>query len=171
MKLKSLKFIAVVAMGTLLPAAAIAADPVQVGTFKDWRAYTFNDPGGKICYVVSEPKKEKGNYTNRDPAYFLITHRPQGNVFDEVSVIAGYTYKKGNEPTATIGKSQFKFYSEGDAAWVFQKDESGLIKAMKAGATMVVKGTSSRGTLTTDTYSLSGVTAALNKIDAECNRK
>ena len=33
---------------------------------------------------------------------------------------------------------------------------------------MVVKGTSSRGTLTVDTYSLSGVTAATRKALAEC---
>ena len=40
--------------------------------------------------------------------------------------------------------------------------------AMIAGATMSVQGTSSRGTLTTDTYSLSGITAALNAIAREC---
>jgi hypothetical protein len=165
-----LKAMVVAVAGMLLPWAGMAADPVQIGTFTDWRAYTFDDPGGKICYVVSEPKKEQGNYTRRGDVYFLITHRPSGNVFDEVSVIIGYTFKEGSEPTATIGNKTFNFYSEGDAAWVFQKDESALVQAMKAGATMVVRGTSSRGTLTTDTYSLSGVTAALNKIDQECNR-
>ncbi len=168
MKLKAM-VVAVAAM--ILPWAGMAADPVQIGTFTDWRAYTFDDPGGKICYVVSEPKKEQGNYTRRGDVYFLVTHRPSGNVFDEVSVIIGYTFKEGSEPTATIGNKTFKFYSEGDAAWVFQKDEATLVREMKAGATMVVRGTSSRGTLTTDTYSLSGVTAALNKIDQECNRK
>jgi hypothetical protein len=33
---------------------------------------------------------------------------------------------------------------------------------------MVVTGTSSRGTKTTDRYSLSGITAAMNKIDSIC---
>ena len=33
---------------------------------------------------------------------------------------------------------------------------------------MTVEGTSKRGTMTTDTYSLSGVTAALDKIATEC---
>ncbi len=35
---------------------------------------------------------------------------------------------------------------------------------------MVVKGTSSRGTLTTDTYSLTGFSAALQSIDKACGR-
>jgi hypothetical protein len=33
---------------------------------------------------------------------------------------------------------------------------------------MIVKGFSKRGTLTTDTYSLGGVSDALDKIHAEC---
>jgi hypothetical protein len=39
---------------------------------------------------------------------------------------------------------------------------------MKAGSTAIVKATSTRGTDTTDTYSLSGITAALNKMTETC---
>lgn len=165
-----LKAMAIAAACMVLPWAGMAAEPVQIGTFTDWRAYTFDDPGGKICYVVSEPKKAEGDYSRRGDIYFLITHRPSGNVFGEVSIITGYTYEEGSSPTATIGGDRFDFYTEGDAAWAVQDEEAGLVRAMKAGATMVVRGKSNRGTLTTDTYSLSGVTAALNKIDQECNR-
>jgi len=166
----NLKVVAIIAAGALLPLTSLAAEPEQIGKFNDWRAYTFDDPGGKICYVVSEPKTQKGNYSRRGDVYFLVTHRPTGKVFDEVSMIAGYTYKPSSEPVATVNRSSFKFYAEGDAAWVFQKDETSLVKEMRAGSTMVVKGTSSRGTATTDTYSLSGITAALNAIDKECGR-
>lgn len=165
------RLVALALAGLLAAAPAMANQPKSIGTFKDWRAYTFEDAGGKICYAVSEPKKDEGKYTRRGDIYFLITHRPSGNVFNETNIITGYTYKKGYEPTATIGGKKFKFYSEGDAAWAFEADENKLIAAMKAGATMVVRGRSSRGTLTTDTYSLSGVTAAMNAIDKECKRQ
>lgn len=159
----------------VLPVASMAAEPIQVGKYRDWTAYTFDDPGGKICYAVSEPKKAEGDYTQRGDIYLLVTHRPEGKVFGEVSIITGYTYREGSEPTATVtssrGNDVFKFYTDGDAAWAYQEKEAELVAAMKAGARMVVKATSNRGTLTTDTYSLSGVTAALNKIDAECGRK
>jgi hypothetical protein len=46
--------------------------------------------------------------------------------------------------------------------------ERRLVAAMKGGSTMIVKGTSARGNLTTDTYSLSGVTAAVNRINQLC---
>ncbi len=159
---------ALVLIGLLWPMSAMANEPKQIGTFKDWRAYTFEDAGGKICYVVSEPKKDEGNYTRRGDIYFLVTHRPSGKVFNEISIITGYTYENGYEPTAAVGNRSFKFYSEGDAAWVFSKDEDGLITAMKRGSTMVVRGKSNRGTNTKDTYSLSGITAAIGAIDKEC---
>jgi hypothetical protein len=43
-----------------------------------------------------------------------------------------------------------------------------MIDAMKRGAEMSVTGTSSRGTLTRDNYSLSGISAALDKVAATC---
>jgi hypothetical protein len=39
---------------------------------------------------------------------------------------------------------------------------------MRAGKTMTISGQSRRGNQTTYAYSLSGVTAATNKIDGEC---
>lgn len=165
------RLVAIVLVGLLGAAGpAMANEPKQLGSFKDWRAYTFQDAGGKICYVVSEPKKAEGKYSRRGDIYFLVTHRPSGKVFNEASIITGYTYKKGYEPTATVGSQKFKFYSEGDAAWAFSADEKKLITAMKKGSKMVVRGQSSRGTVTTDTYSLSGVTAAMGAIDKECKR-
>ncbi|MGZ8996253.1 MAG: invasion associated locus B family protein [Rhodospirillales bacterium] len=45
-----------------------------------------------------------------------------------------------------------------------------MLDAMRAGRQMVVKGTSTRGTLTTDTYSLNGFSTALQSIDKACGR-
>ena len=39
---------------------------------------------------------------------------------------------------------------------------------MKSGKQLIVRGTSSRGTATTDTYSLAGFTAALAASDKAC---
>ncbi|MEM8744554.1 MAG: invasion associated locus B family protein [Pseudomonadota bacterium] len=43
-----------------------------------------------------------------------------------------------------------------------------MVTAMKAGSTMVVQGRSTRGTLTTDEYSLSGITKALDAVTKAC---
>jgi hypothetical protein len=51
-----------------------------------------------------------------------------------------------------------------------QNDEAKLMAAMRQGSKMVVKGTSRRGTLTTDEFSLKGLSAALDKIASECGK-
>ena len=56
--------------------------------------------------------------------------------------------------------------------WAWVDNEAGqgaLVNAMKRGNELVFKGTSERGTLTTDSYSLKGVTAAMRAIDKACS--
>ena len=54
-------------------------------------------------------------------------------------------------------------------AWLDNETRQGaLVNAMKRGNELVFKGTSERGTLTTDSYSLKGATAAMKAIDKAC---
>ena len=54
-------------------------------------------------------------------------------------------------------------------AWAEDEEKDDLlIQAMKRGTTMVVKGISSRGTKTKDTYSLKGFTASYEAINKVC---
>ena len=48
------------------------------------------------------------------------------------------------------------------------EDEAKLVEALKSGSAMTIKGRSARGTNTTDEYSLSGTTGALELIVKEC---
>ena len=60
-------------------------------------------------------------------------------------------------------------FTQGDSAWLVDKaDEPKLLEAMKDGKAMVVSAQSRRGNPTTYNYSLSGVTAAADKMTAEC---
>lgn len=60
-------------------------------------------------------------------------------------------------------------YAEGDGLWIRNAaEEARLVEALRAGAEAVVKGVSTRGTETTDVFSLKGVTQALDKVAQEC---
>ena len=48
------------------------------------------------------------------------------------------------------------------------QDDRIIIDAMKAGKQMIIVGYSSRGTQTTDTYSLIGFTKAITKLNESC---
>jgi len=164
--------VAAVVAGTWPVPPAAAEDAKHLGTFGDWEAYQESEGGRKVCYMGSEPKKERGKYTKRGDTYMLITHRPAESSFDVVSVAAGYTYQSGSEVEVRVGTRTFKLFTDAGHAFAYDtKGDAALVEAMIRGANMVVKGRSSRGTLTTDTYSLTGFTAAHKAVDAACGRK
>lgn len=146
-----------------------------IATHQDWRAFKDREDGQPLCYIGSVPEKEEGDYTSRGPTYVLVTIRPQEKPIGVVTVEAGYPYKADSRVDVAIDGNTFELYTrnrdsddKGDA-WAFgDEGDRALIEAMKAGTTMVIKGTSSRGTLTTDTYSLLGFTAAYNAIRKAC---
>ncbi len=156
---------------SLMASASYAASPKQIGKYGDWTSYVLSERGSKVCYMVSKPVKAKGKYTNRGEIFALITHRPAENTKDVFSYITGYTYKAGSDATVTIDGTRYVLFTQDDTAWTPDASaDQKLAKAIQTGSNMVVKGTSSRGTLTTDTYSLKGSGAAYKAITKECNR-
>ena len=153
-------------------APARAERPKVLGEYGDWTAWTNNEGGNLICYMSSTPKKDEGKYSKRGDIYVIITHRPAEKAFDEVSFVAGYTFKSGAPLVIKIGNKSFRnTFTDGDKAWmVSNAEDKNVIAAMKRGSRMIVDGTSSRGTATKDTYSLKGFTSAYNAISAKCKR-
>jgi hypothetical protein len=148
---------------------ASASEPKLLGTFGDWTAYSFTENGNRVCYMASQPKTAVGNYTSRGDVFALIAHRPAEKTKDVFSYIAGYPYKPASDVTVNINGRTHKLFTQDDTAWA--ADASGdraLSAGIQAGSTMVVKGTSKRGTLTTDTFGLSGSSKAYQAISAEC---
>jgi Invasion associated locus B (IalB) protein len=154
------------------PAAAPAASatPSPLGTFKAWTAWKGTDANGPICYISSDPSTSLPDGAKRDPVHFLVINRKATGTKNEVQTLIGYPFKKDSKPTATIDSKSYAMVVEGAAAWLASTgDEPGFVAALKSGTKLVVKGTSQRGTETTDTYVLSGVTAALAAADKACS--
>lgn len=154
-------------------AAPAASAPTLLGSFKSWTAYTTGTGDAKVCYALSQPKSSDPKSVKRDPMFFLISDWPSRKVKAETEVVAGYQYKDGSNVDTQVGSDKFAFFTQNDGtdgtAWV--KDlaqEPNLVDAMRRGSQMIVTGISARGTLTKDTYSLSGISAALNKIHSTC---
>lgn len=149
---------------------AAPAQAANVGQFKDWTAHAVDSPQGKVCYIVSKPQKMLPTKVNRDEVFFYITTWAGQTKIAEPSVVTGYPYQPGSTTTVSIGANTTSMFTKGDSAWVADRaSERKLVKAMRAGSKMIVKGTSRRGTVTTDTYSLSGVTAGLKAVIKACS--
>ena len=133
------------------------------------KAYKTTDGRGPVCYAISAPKAKEPASAKRDAIYFLITSWPKASIANEPSVIIGYQFKDASKATVQVGSDKFEFFTKADAAWMLTgPDEQRLISGMRTASEMTVKGFSKRGTLTTDTYSLKGISAALDKAAEGC---
>jgi invasion protein IalB len=163
---------AIAALGILASSTvALAQAPTNVGAFQKWNVFSSSEPTGKMCFIASQPMDSKYSQpiTSRDPVFFMITSIPAKNIRNEVSTIVGYAFG----PNATVqldidGTKYTMFTANTDTAWAMPDQEAALITALKNGAKLTIVGTSKRGTVTTDTYSLIGITAALGKMATEC---
>jgi Invasion associated locus B (IalB) protein len=158
---------------TAAPAAAVAGGvkPTLLGQYGDWGAYTASPGGKKICFAIAKPSSSETNPPNRprNPAYMFISSRPADKVSNEVSIIIGYPFKPNSEATVDIGSTSFALYTQQDGAWIKNAaDEAHMVEAMRAGQSAVVKGMSAKGTRTTDTFSLRGLSQALDRTDQDC---
>ncbi len=143
--------------------------PVQIGSFGDWGAFLALGAKDKTCYALAKPKDRAPASLKRDPAYVFISNRPAEKVRNEVSIIMGFAMKDGAEAHAAVAGSDFDLIAKGSNAWIKNPaEETQFIDTLKKGSKLVVKAASLKGNVTTDTYSLSGISQALEKIQKEC---
>ena len=154
-------------------AAAGGAEPTLIGQFGTWGAYSAMPNGKKVCFALAKPSSSKTNPPNcpRDPAYAFISTRPAEKVVNEVSVMIGYTLKPGSESSLEVGGASYSMYTQGDGLWIKNAaEEERMVEAMRKSADVTVKGISAKGTETTDTFSLKGLSQALDRLAQDCKR-
>ncbi|MDX1400868.1 MAG: invasion associated locus B family protein [Kiloniellales bacterium] len=160
--------LAVLALGLSVDLAA-AQGTERIGDFGDWSAFRYKENNQTICYIASIPKKDEGDYTRRGDIFAIVTHRPSENTRNEFSLVAGYSYKDGSSVELLIGDRKWTLFTDADGAFAADAEtDNAIVNAMVKGTTMKAKGTSSRGTATTDTYSLIGFTKAHKAINQAC---
>ena len=148
--------------------AQAQAQSKAVAQFGDWAVHA-STSGPKVCYATSQPKQRLPEGLNRDPAFMFVSTRPSQNVKEEVSITVGFPLRDKSTVTVTVGSTKFELYTQDQGAWVRNAaDEAKLVDAMRKGRDVTVVSTSTRGNETTDKYSLSGVSQALDRVAQEC---
>lgn len=175
-------------LGILLPAAAIAQSLELIGVHGDWR--TFRDVNaGPSCFIYSEPMSWNSTRDGQAVSVERGDIRLFINIFadapgvTEPSFRAGYTLTTDSPASVVISGAGIPLYpnaaycAEAGAiercdqyAWTEPNDDAALVAAMKAGSEAVVTARSQRGTVTTDTFSLTGFTAALDDAIQACSQ-
>lgn len=149
--------------------SAAKSETKRIGSFSGWDAYEHTDKGAKLCYLHAQPEKKEPAAAKRGEIYILVTHKPKEKIRNEVSIYFGYPLKEQAPAQAVIGTATIEMFTHQEAAWAADSaTDQKLVDALRKGKTLVVKGESSRGTKTTDTYDLKGFGPALQAIDKAC---
>jgi invasion protein IalB len=150
------------------------AQPQRLGNHQNWTAATHQENGQKVCYAFTRAASSEQAPPNRQTVTLTVTHRPGGR--DQISVSVGYALPRGAETVLTVGSNEFRSYGVVQSSAFFQNGE-GVIRAFRGGREAVARtpgptgGTPTGGTPArpvSDTFSLSGFTAAYEAISREC---
>lgn len=152
-------------------APAASAKPNLVGTFGDWGVYVSQSAKSKVCYALGQPSARSPSSLKKDSAYVFISNRPGEGVHNEVSIMAGVPLKEGGVGgRADIGTTGYDLVAKGQNAFVKNAAEEGqFVGTLKRrGAKLVLKLPLAKSGMVTDTYSLSGMQQALERVAKEC---
>ncbi|HEX2146517.1 MAG TPA: invasion associated locus B family protein [Pseudorhizobium sp.] len=157
------------AVALMLAAVGVASaqSPTRIQQFKAWGAYSYKAQNGTVCYVLSVPTAKEPSSVDHGDIFFIVSQRPGQNISYEPQAMMGYPLQSNSKVNVTIDGKTFVMFTKDKAAWVENAaEEPALVAAMKGGTEMTVKATSGRGTNTSYSYSLSGISAALQQIES-----
>lgn len=158
--------LAVLLVGT---SAAAAQQPEQIATYRDWIVYAVSVGGDRICYAVSEPTEKDPASVNHGDVFFSVSTWKSGAASEQPSFMSGYPLRSTSAPLVRIGSDRWKMFAEGDEGFVeADGDEGRLVSAMRRGSEMRLSAMSDRGTQTEYTFSLLGISNALDRAKSEC---
>ncbi|MCR6671151.1 invasion associated locus B family protein [Devosia ginsengisoli] len=153
----------------ILTTAASAQQVRMLGEHRAWSSYAASDAAGAVCFAMTKPEAVTPTPDGYSQAYIYITNRPAENVTTEFNLVAGFPFQPDSKATVTVDGQTFNLFTQNDAAWLDDAGQaSTLASAIRAGSSMVVEGTTAAGIKVTETYSLSGATAAQQSIGSGC---
>jgi hypothetical protein len=171
-----------------LPVLGQAQSLELISVQGEWRVYR-DAATGPSCFVYAEPSDWSASRdgapvsVERGDIRFFITLAADAPDVTEPSFRAGYTLTTDSPAKVSIGGADTSLYPNADYcaqagsiercdqyAWTQPADDANLIALMMAGRDAIVTARSQRGTITTDTFSLTGFTAALNDARNACSQ-
>jgi hypothetical protein len=156
------------------PPAPASPPPASrhLGGVDAWNAYAYSEDGGRVCYLLGDPRRTEPQGVKRKLPAAMVTHRPDENVTNVVSFTEGYPLKPGSDAALDIDGAKYDLFTNGDTAWSRTADlDKTIVEAMIKGRDAVLTAAPPKGPQTTDTYSLAGFAKALALIDKACGVK
>ena len=151
----------------------------RVSVKTDWSVFVEREATGSGgfagCWGVTAPKNTVNTRdgatvsVRRGDIRLMVFYTLQDQGAGQVTFTGGYPFAPGSTAELNVDGTQYEMSTDGELAWpTTPGQEPAIIAAMKRGAEAVITARSSRGTITRDTFSLSGFTAAADEAKRQC---
>ncbi|WP_353473233.1 invasion associated locus B family protein [Salipiger sp. H15] len=145
----------------------------RVNAITDWSVFEGQSP--RECWAVTTYKESVNTKdgrvvsVKRGDILLMVFYRPEAGVTGQVAFTGGYPFAGGSTVGVEVSGEKFDLYTEGEWAWpATPQDDAKIIAALKRGSEAVLSAGSARGTMTKDTFSLLGFTAAVEDAEKRC---
>ena len=155
-----------------LPLAAQQVSTNVVASETAWSVFEETQGCWAVATARESVNRRDGQVVavRRGDILLYVTYVPAQNITGQVSFTGGYPFKENETIEVSVDGTKFDLFVEGEWAWTRSADEDAkLIEAMRRGSNAVIVAESSRGTQTTDTFSLLGFTAATEEAARRCS--
>ena len=166
----------------IIPNFVLAEENVCTFNSSDWCVFVTKKSESR-CYIASQALEMKAYRNgellanvNRERGILLINVEKGSTGSIYATYDAGYPLRKNGHVELIVGGKVFRLYPDPEAsgslaefAWHVEEDDEKIIGSLKAGSKVTVEAISKRGTKTKDTFSLTGLTAAIAETKKLCN--
>jgi invasion protein IalB len=146
--------------------------PALEKRFGDWSTMRVELSASRLCFAVTQARSRAARGTavaEGRTSHVHVASWPQAGVKAEVSVRTGTALRTSVPAQIAIGSEQFALFTKLDGAYVENPiDELKLLEAMKKGSQMTFTAQTEAGSPVSDTFSLSGLAAALAHVTQGC---
>ncbi|MGE0420031.1 MAG: invasion associated locus B family protein [Acetobacteraceae bacterium] len=146
---------------------AAAAGPKQIGKFDDWIAATHQEGGQTVCYAFTRAQSSSPKLPGRGQVVLTVTQRNGGR--DSVAMEAGFPYAPNATVTVQVDQTGLDFYTAQRNA--FARDGKAAVVAFQRGNRAIARSPGPKDAQVTDTFSLSGFSAAYGATVKACPPK
>lgn len=141
---------------------ALARD--SLGVFGQWGA--FRDPQVPRCYAIASANAGAGAQ-----GFASVSHWPTRQVRGQVHFRLSRVIDPGSRVSLLVGEQRFQLTATARNAWAADAaGDAAIVAAMRAAATMQLRGEDRRGRTFTDSYRLDGAATAIDAADVACPR-
>lgn len=130
---------------------------------QDWS--TTKQPDGK-CIALANPTSTDGEIAGRSMAYVAVMNSPKEGIRGAISFVSGSELTGLGTVKVAVDGEEFEVLPFKDAAFAASgKPEAAVLAAMRKGHVLSIAWSTNDGQSVTDTYSLSGFSAAHSAIE------